>query len=503
MRINCAHSTCGDEYDLCVDCFAKAKYSNNHQPTLHPFRVIEQNSVPVFEDGWGADEELLLIEGAETFGIGSWADIANHIGGYRTKEEVAEHYTKVYLASDKYPLPKQADPNDMALLRRHPRDEFQTRKKRRIEERKEEAKSAPPLTPKKKPTASVPSCHEVQGYMPGRLEFETEHFNDAEEAVMHMQFDPGYGINPKTGEMEPEMELKSTIMDIYNDRLNGRIERKKVIFEHGLLDYKKNAALDKKRTKEERDLLTKAKPFARMMNHIDFEELNKGLIHEHHLRSAIAQLQEWRRMGVADLRAGEKYEQEKAARALKQQPMGSLDREKFAASKKQAPVPEIPTGAAALVAPDLALRLASVNNGVAPGIDLTNGVDSPAKNGTNTPIKKKDMASTLFIPVISGISPFTSLSTSAGKSGSAKEDVDAPWAEAHLLTPQETDLCKVMRMHPKPYLALKEAIMKEALKGDGKLRKKAIRELWPKGLEGGRGGRLWEAFVSWGWIGKC
>lgn len=441
----------------------------------------------------------MLIEGAETFGLGSWADIANHIGGYRTKEEVAGHYDRVYLQSDLFPLPKRARPDDMDLLESVPRDEFQIRKKQRIEERKEEAKSAPPATPKKKPTASVPSCHEVQGYMPGRLEFETEHFNDAEEAVMHMSFDPGYGINPVTGEMEPEMELKSTIMDIYNDRLNGRIERKKLIFEHNLLEYKKNAALDKKRTKEERDLLTKAKPFARMMNHIDFEELNKGLMQEHHLRVAIAQLQEWRRMGVADLRAGEKYEHEKAARALKQQPMGSLDREKFAAAKKQAIIPEIPTGAAALIAADLPVRSATGHN----GIDGINGIDSPVRNGTHTPIKKKDIASTLSIPIISGITPYTSLSTTATKNGSSKDELDTPWAETHLLTAQESDLCRVMRMHPKPYIALKEAIFKEALKGDGKLRKKAIRELWPKGLESGRGGRIWEAFVSWGWIGKC
>jgi len=67
----------------------------------------------------------------------------------------------------------------------------EARKKRRIEERKEAAKNAPTATPKQKPTASVPACHEVQGYMPRQLEFETEYFNEAEEAVQHMQFEPG------------------------------------------------------------------------------------------------------------------------------------------------------------------------------------------------------------------------------------------------------------------------------------------------------------------------
>ncbi|EPQ64291.1 hypothetical protein BGT96224_1006B [Blumeria graminis f. sp. tritici 96224] len=75
--------------------------------------------------------------------------------------------------------------------------------------------------------------------MPGRLEFETEYYNEAEEAVQLMQFDPGDGVNPRTGELEPEMELKMTVMDIYNARLTQRAERKKIIFEHNLLDYKK------------------------------------------------------------------------------------------------------------------------------------------------------------------------------------------------------------------------------------------------------------------------
>jgi transcriptional adapter 2-alpha len=58
--------------------------------------------------------------------------------------------------------------------------------------------------------------------MPGGLEFETEYANEAEEAVQLMQFDPGDGINPRTGEMEPEMELKMTVMNIYNDRLTQK-----------------------------------------------------------------------------------------------------------------------------------------------------------------------------------------------------------------------------------------------------------------------------------------
>ncbi|KAI1496653.1 hypothetical protein F5X99DRAFT_61567 [Biscogniauxia marginata] len=495
VRIRCAHSAC-NEYDLCVQCFSSGSSSASHQPATHPYRVIEQNSIPIFDRDWGADEELLLLEGCEIYGLGSWADIADHIGGYRHKDEVREHYLKIYVDSPSFPLPKRCRPSDTELAQEISREEFQARKKRRIEERREAQKNAPPMPPKTKPTASVPSCHEIQGYMPGRLEFETEYSNEAEEAVQLMQFDPGDGINPRTGDLEPEMELKLTVMDIYNCRLSQRVDRKKVIFEHNLLEYRENSKLEKKRTKEERDLLNKAKPFARMMNHDDFEGLCQGLIDELNLRQAIAQLQEWRKLKIGDLRSGEKYEQEKAQRIQKAIPMGSMDRERLASAQrsKQNTQPEPPSGAAILVAPELPFRPATSvpqgnldvqangdskppANGHANGV--TNGVIS---NGASNPARQKFVSQP-----ISGVQPLP-----------LSQD-NAP--DMHLLTPEEVELCKVSRLQPKPYLMIKEQVLKEALKGNGCLKKKQVKEICR--LDSQKGGRIFDFFINCGWIGKA
>ncbi|PQE33287.1 transcriptional adapter 2 protein [Rutstroemia sp. NJR-2017a WRK4] len=465
VRIRCAHPAC-NEYDLCVLCFTNGDSSQHHQPATHPYRVIEQNSVPIYDKNWGADEELLLLEGAEIYGLGSWADIADHIGGYRSKDEVREHYTKIYLESPNFPLPKRASPHDTQLQDELPREEFQARKKRRIEERKEAAKNAPPAQPKKKPTASVPSCHEIQGYMPGRLEFETEYANEAEESVQLMSFEPGDGINPLTKQMEPEMELKMTVMNIYNMRLTQRAERKKVIFEHNLLEYRKNAALDKKRTKEERELLNRAKPFARMMNHDDFEEFCKGLIDEHNLRQAVAQLQDWRQMKIGDLKSGEKYELDKVQRAAKAQPMGSMDRDRFATNgrSKAPPVIETPSGAAILVAPEL-----------------------PPDIQPQPPAQAQPKREPQPIAPLSTITPLPLN--------------PAQTADIQLLTPEEIDLCEKTRLNPKPYLVIKEAVLREAVKGDGKLKRKAVKEI--ARVEGGKGGRIFDFFLGAGWVGKA
>lgn len=429
----------------------------------------------------------MLLEGAEIYGLGSWADIADHIGGYRDKDEVKRHYEKIYLESPNFPLPKRASPHDLALLDDVPREQFQQAKKRRIESRKEAAKNAPPATPKQKPTASVPACHEVQGYMPGRLEFETEYANEAEEAVQHMQFDPGDGINPRTGELEPEMELKMTVMDIYNARLTQRADRKKIMFEHNLLDYRKASALDKKRTKEERDLLNKAKPFARMMNQHDFEEFNRGLIDELNLRQAVSQLQDWREKKVTDLRGGEKYEQDKVIRAQKAIPMGSMDRERFASSQRTKPaaIIEVPSGAAAYVAPELPSRIVQDTPTTSPGRAtvsdkvLTNG----HANGNVTPIRREKV-------------PILPLSTVTPMQLSQENAQDL-----HLLTEEEIDLCEKTRLNPKPFLVLKEAILKEAMKGNGQLKRKQVKELTR--IEGSKAGRVFDFFVNSGWIAKA
>jgi len=48
--------------------------------------------------------ELLLLTGISSHGVGNWKKIAEHVGT-RTKEEVDEHYRKVYINSKDWPIP--------------------------------------------------------------------------------------------------------------------------------------------------------------------------------------------------------------------------------------------------------------------------------------------------------------------------------------------------------------------------------------------------------------
>ena len=148
---------------------------------------------------------------------------------------------------------------------------LRARQKQRIDDRR--AASKAPLQAKFETLTSAPSRHEVTGYMPGRLEFETEFFNEADERVKDMIFD-----DDPFSEDPGEVELKLAVLDIYNHNLTKRSEKKRVIFEHSFLEHKKKQQWEKRWTKDERELVNKTKPLARLQNAADYDTLVEGIV---------------------------------------------------------------------------------------------------------------------------------------------------------------------------------------------------------------------------------
>ena len=197
-------------------------------------------------------------------------------------------------------------------------EEFHARKRRRISEMNS---IVPPAVPKTAPV-SAPAVHEISGFLPGRLEFEHELDNDAEDAIKDLEFGvclqwggdeiiedetdlevkarikweeetrlgisgiipepqvklvPGKGppngalqngflngfhtngttkhdsvksedgndeesdepTQPPPIETEESLKFKLTLLEMYAQRVEKRAESKGVIFERGLLEYKK------------------------------------------------------------------------------------------------------------------------------------------------------------------------------------------------------------------------------------------------------------------------
>lgn len=152
------------------------------------FSFYSYRSLPV------STRELLLLEGVSLQGLGNWQAIAEHIGT-RTKDEVEDHYKSVYINSPSFPLPVcyvfrflHMNPSDTKRQRMDlhfdvDASEFQERKRRRISN----MNTAPAPNPKVPPT-SAPGVHEIATFLPGRLEFEHELDNEAEDLVKDLEF---------------------------------------------------------------------------------------------------------------------------------------------------------------------------------------------------------------------------------------------------------------------------------------------------------------------------
>ncbi|WFD36459.1 Transcriptional adapter ada2 [Malassezia cuniculi] len=380
-----------EDFDLCGTCFCAGAQVGDHR-AWHDYQVIEQQAYSIFCPDWGADEELLLIDGCQLYGLGNWADIADHIGN-RTKEEVEEHYISVYIEG-RNGLPSGDERAARAVTEwrdAHPRDPlyqgeerlpilgpdpsfkddtpldvFQRRRRARIEElRKKQAAFVPPKGVAAKPLVSQPTTHsELAGFMPGRLEFDQEYEQDAEHLIKDMEFGRVFDLErapmevdydaatkpkdeaqdesmpasdgtatqaeegsaeqtddgglPDYTEDPADLELKLTILDMYRERLDRRIRLKGFIFERNLVDYRRNTAIERRRHKEERELLGRIKHFATLQTAEDFETFYAGLCYEEALKRTIKQLQQYRRMGVSTVAEAAQYDKDAAERTKRQ-----------------------------------------------------------------------------------------------------------------------------------------------------------------------------------------
>ncbi|KAJ2597417.1 Transcriptional adapter ada2, partial [Coemansia sp. RSA 1722] len=411
VRISCNECP---EFDLCTTCFSRGIEIGDHRND-HSYRVVTRHRFPIFTHDWSADEELLLIDGLRQFGMGNWKDAAEHVGT-RTKEECEQHYLNVYVGSDMWPLPDMncMFENSFAHIKDDRRGKHSTPSKIKV-------------------LSSQPSNHEIVGYMPGRLEFETEYENEAEQIVKDMVINDDDSLE--------ELELKQIVLRIYNNKLDRRLYRKGFIFDRGLLEYRKNQSIEKKRPKDERDLLNKIKVFARMQTKDDYDRFSSGLLNEHVLRQRITQLQEWRRNGVTTLADGAQFEVEKSQRLSRR----------------------------ATTLRDSANLLERLQKIASTRAIRDSGTPDPLTPGSQKhPIRK--LTNSFDIESADGM---------------------------ELLSEGEREMCLQLHIFPHPYLIIKESMLSEYAR-NGHLSRRQARDLIK--IDSGKSDTLYDFFVENGWI---
>ncbi|KAK4535727.1 hypothetical protein CDCA_CDCA06G1752 [Cyanidium caldarium] len=261
VRIRCAVCV---EYDLCIDCFSIGAETDDHRCD-HDYRVLEVVEAELFEDGWTAAEEERLLEALEYYGIGNWADVATMIGGGKNAEYARVHYQRAYLDATRHCLP---DIHRHSLLPRPP---------------PELAADPPEPDPRSLKVMHEHTIDEMSGYMPKRGDFVYEWDNEREEILADTEIEPN--------EHARDIELKTRLMEIYNQRLDGRRERREFALQSGLWNLKAKERMERQMSTELREVWDKSRPLFRFAydRHVH-ERLLLGLVQERQLRERIEEL---------------------------------------------------------------------------------------------------------------------------------------------------------------------------------------------------------------------
>eukprot|EP00616_Rhizochromulina_sp_CCMP1243_P003341 CAMPEP_0118984516 /NCGR_PEP_ID=MMETSP1173-20130426/37931_1 /TAXON_ID=1034831 /ORGANISM="Rhizochromulina marina cf, Strain CCMP1243" /LENGTH=513 /DNA_ID=CAMNT_0006935181 /DNA_START=97 /DNA_END=1634 /DNA_ORIENTATION=+ len=480
--IQCVDCVAVPPLELCIQCFSAGVEISDHKKD-HRYKVKDNKSaIKVFNDDWSAFEELALLSSIEKHGFGNWKDIAVDVGS-KNERRCEEHYLEHYLGRFGCILPAQAkrhgvlvDTDDFL-----PEEDQVGTKRRRLGLDPEppvaasatapavaplSPTSGPPLGPEWDPPPGTPFQREkfrdhpkatqaqvlekiqslpgagLLGYMPLRGDFDAEHDNDAETLLAEMEISP---TDPPE-----ELKLKLEVLRIFNARLDERERRKRFVVERNLFDFKKIQLADRKRPQDERELVARLRVFARFHSAEEHEKFVEGILEAKRIRKRIQELQEYRRLGIRTLNEAQLYEGEKRA---------ALD------------------------------ALASGEPDSAGGSQRVVAVTSSSSS-------TRDDGSTRYVVRRTGEWE-KAQNEAADESTTTDADFLRQAPGADLLSDKEKQLCTDLRLMPKHYMAIKDALITESIRL-GYLARGQARALLS--VDVSKTGEIFDFFVSCGWL---
>ncbi|CAN6477788.1 unnamed protein product [Victoria cruziana] len=487
---------------------------------------MDNLSFPLIYPDWNADEEILLLEGIEMYGLGNWAEVAEHVGT-KTKAQCIDHYNTAYMNSPCFPLP------DMSHVVGKNRKELLAMAKGHADEKKgfpllgdttsKDSPFSPPriktedsgkeassggfpcsldgdpveskVTGMTAASAGKKSCTMSQlkgndGIKIGGLISSEDH---SERSIggkrPKVSGDEGpsltelSGYNPKRQEFEPEydndaeqplaeMEFKDNDSDADRE-LKLRVLR---IYLSRLDERKRRKdfilernllypnPLEKELTNEDKELYQRCKVFMRFHSQEEHDALIQGLILERRIRQRIQELQEYRAAGCRTAAEGERYAAEKRKRESEGDMLKAKEGNQSVAGSKV---------------------LQHVNQ---PGSkDEKDPVGTPGVDNHKTKSNSQNESG--------GADAFSTTTGHIARILDQWDITGLPGAELLSLTEQQ--LCCQIRLLPAQYLRMKEALMLEALKGSV-LKKVDAYELFK--VEPSKVDKVYELAMKMGWV---
>lgn len=246
------------------------------------------------------------------------------------------------------------------------------------------------------------------------------------------------------------------MLDIYSGVLDRRMAKKMFIFEHNLLEFRKQQGIDKMRSKEDREIFSQIKPYARFMTSKTFDLFLAGLVKEEELRRKNQTLQEYRRHGLRSFTEVSRFEGEKKHLELYLKGGSSLSRSTLPL-KEPFPLP------------------------------------STSNQNSSTQLKNNSTPSAAQFDFASDNYKLTN--SSARKASNPLNILNSDGIE--LLSEKEKNICSLLRLYPRLYLNIKDTLIREYLRNGGLKRAQARAAVK---IDVNKTSRLYDFFISAGWI---
>ena len=301
---------------ICLKCFIIKIKNNSHeikslnyfeQQAPHIYKnylIISKMEQPIFTADWSFGDEIKLLGAIDRLGLGNWDDISKITG--KGKFECESHYyTFYYKKKDDY-MPKLN-----IAVNINGENYKKEMKKNKQEENKlinkiDDLGYIPFSIDKNQSNRSINinrnnnksehnntillqnACNTL-GYCPKRNEFDVEYKNDAEIELMEIEY--------KENESEIINEMHDKILDNYNNILKKREERKHFVLERNLFDVKKQITMEKKLSREDREIYQSIKQNIKYLNNEQFNDYFEGIILEKNIKSRLNQLLYYYKLG--------------------------------------------------------------------------------------------------------------------------------------------------------------------------------------------------------------
>ena len=259
---------------LCVRCFIlKTKFNPKekvnyiiNEMTLNTYKFTNYkilNKFPenLFTQDWTLGDEIKLLGAIERLGLNNWEEISKILG--KGKFECESHYYTFYYKSKNDFLPDDNIINSNSLLsNKAEENKYMNKIKQNIgyipfSENNKQNRSVSKNNIKKddqdKNKHVNQNVYDILGYWEKRKDYDVEFKNEAEIQMSEIEFHEK-DINDNIDNKE-EININYKNLKNYNNILDEREERKKLIIEKNLFDVRKQINFSKRLSKQDREIL--------------------------------------------------------------------------------------------------------------------------------------------------------------------------------------------------------------------------------------------------------